>query len=219
MSDETEPVNSIPSLLTRLNSGDETAIDDLIAVTQDRLCRLARKLLNQNRALARWETADDVYQNAALRLVRALKEVKPADEADYINLAALQIRREIVDLYRHHFGPTGHATFHSTVPTASDEWGCVTLLYDLIVNSEGGPAEKFDENELRTLVERLDQEHRAVFVLLVFKELDQVEAAKKLNLSVPTIKRRWREAKEQLQNVVGDWEPFRRKRWWTFWRQ
>lgn len=219
MAGETDEPNSLQSLLRRFKLGDEAAVAELVALTQDRLYRLTRKLLNQNRALARWETAEDVYQNAALRLCRALKEVKPASEADFINLAALQIRREIVDLYRHHFGPTGHATFHSTVPTASDEWGCVTLLYDLIVNSEGGPAEKFEENELRTLVEQLDQQHRAVFVLLVFKELDQVEVAKKLNLSVPTVKRRWREAKQQLQNVVGDWEPFRRKRWWTFWRQ
>lgn len=219
MSDEVEEVSGLRQLLEKLSSGDESAIAELMAVTQDRLNRLARKLLNQNRALARWETAEDVYQNAALRLCRALKDVKPASEADFINLAALQIRREIVDLYRHHFGPMGHATFHSTVPTASDEWGQVTLLYDLIVNSEGGPADKFDENELRKLVDQLDQEHRAVFVLLVFKELDQVEAAKKLNLSVSTVKRRWREAKAQLQDVVGDWEPFRKKRWWTFWRQ
>ena len=45
----------------------------------------------------------DVLQNALVRLLRAIEEVKPQTPRDFLTLATLQIRRELLDLH----GPYG----------------------------------------------------------------------------------------------------------------
>ncbi len=46
----------------------------------------------------RWEDSDDVLQNALIRLLQALAAVKISTAKDFYALAALQIRRELLDL-------------------------------------------------------------------------------------------------------------------------
>lgn len=58
----------------------------------------------------RWAEAEDVLQNASIRLLRALREIVPPSMKDFYALAALQIRRELLDLVRHLHGPLGLAT-------------------------------------------------------------------------------------------------------------
>ena len=89
--------------LDRLRAGDATARDELLAHAADRLRRLTRKLLRDDfDRLRRWEETDDVFQNAAVRLCRALGDVVPATPLEFFRLAAAQIRRELLDLARHH---------------------------------------------------------------------------------------------------------------------
>ena len=52
--------------------------------------------------LKNWEETDDVLQNAALRLDRALGVVPVASAAEFFRLAATVIRRELLDLARHY---------------------------------------------------------------------------------------------------------------------
>ena len=59
--------------------------------------------------LRRWEQTDDVFQTAALKLHRSLAEVKPESVRQFFGLAATQIRRTLIDLARHHYGPEGSA--------------------------------------------------------------------------------------------------------------
>jgi hypothetical protein len=56
----------------------------------------------------RWEESGDVCQNAAVRLGRALDEVRPPTARDFFRLAALQIRRELLNLAEPYYGPHGH---------------------------------------------------------------------------------------------------------------
>lgn len=48
-----------------------------------------------------------VPAEAAIRLDRALAEKVPKDASHFFRLAALQIRRERIDLARHYGGPEG----------------------------------------------------------------------------------------------------------------
>jgi RNA polymerase sigma-70 factor (ECF subfamily) len=64
--------------------------------------------------LKRWEQTDDVLQNATPRLCRALRETTPPTVRDFFRLAALHVRRELIDLARHHYGPQGPAARHHT---------------------------------------------------------------------------------------------------------
>ena len=111
-------------LLDRLAAGDERAADDLIAYAMERVRLLARRLLRDDPAVRRWEQTDDVLQNALLRLHRAVKATRPATTRDFINLAATQIRRELKDLFRHHYGPEGHAAHHKSDPGAGTPSVC-----------------------------------------------------------------------------------------------
>src|SRR5438105_2429510 len=104
----------IQGCLQRLQAGDETARPQLLQVAYVRLERLARKMLRDYPRLKRWEDTGDVLQNAALRLHRALNEVKPASVVDFLRLAALNIRRELLDLTKHYFGPEGQGAHHAT---------------------------------------------------------------------------------------------------------
>ena len=63
----------------------------------------------------RWEQTDDVMQNAALRLYRTLADVQPATVQDFFRLAALNVRRELLDLAKHYCGPLGHGANHATL--------------------------------------------------------------------------------------------------------
>ena len=52
------------------------------------------------------------------------------------------------------------------------------------------------------LVEKLPVEERETVNLIWYQELSQEEAAKILNTSVRTIKRRWQAAREKLYQVL-----------------
>src|SRR3954451_11884248 len=105
----------IGQLLGRLRAGDGAARDQLLGLACRRLGRLAHRMLRDFPGVARWEGTDDVLQNATLRLCRALKDATPESPRSFFNLAAVQIRRELIDLARHHYGPHGDAAHHESV--------------------------------------------------------------------------------------------------------
>jgi RNA polymerase sigma-70 factor (ECF subfamily) len=107
MAEETYSTMRIQLRLDRLRAGDASARDELLTMACERLRRLARKMLRGYPGVRRWEQTDDVLQNAAVRLCRALEAVHPASVRDFINLAAVQVRRELIDLARHYDGPEG----------------------------------------------------------------------------------------------------------------
>src|SRR5207247_1933012 len=90
--------------LERMQQGDRTAARELLNHSCERLTRLAHLMLQNYPRLQRWEETGDVAQNAVVRLCRALETVTPPSLRDYYRLAALQIRRELLDLVRHHYG-------------------------------------------------------------------------------------------------------------------
>lgn len=90
---------SIPEkAIIRLLDGDEDARRELIQLSYDRLRKLARKMLSCFPTVKRWEETDDVFQRSALRLWKSLEEVRPTDSRHYFNLAAMQVRRELIEL-------------------------------------------------------------------------------------------------------------------------
>src|SRR4051812_41715731 len=89
--------------------GNETARSELIRHSCHRLEKLTRRMLRGFPHLRRWEQTDDVLQNALMRLHRALANVKPESARHFFNIAAKEIRWELLDLAKCHFGPQGHA--------------------------------------------------------------------------------------------------------------
>ncbi len=112
---ESDHSTQIQGCIDRMRSGDASARDELLAHAADRLTRLTRKMLRDFPGVHRWEQTDDVLQNAALRLCRALGEVQPPTAADFFRLAAAQIRRELLDLARRYSGAEGLGAHHASI--------------------------------------------------------------------------------------------------------
>ena len=100
MSNPQPPETLTQNLLDRIAAGDNLARETLISHYMERLRRLASAMLRHTAAVQRWEDTDDVLQNTLVRMNRALQAITPESPRQFIGLAATQIRRELIDLYR-----------------------------------------------------------------------------------------------------------------------
>src|SRR5258708_7333453 len=112
MAEDSQATIHLQRCLDRLSAGDEGARDELVGHAATRLLALTRRMFKDYGRLKRWEQTEDVCQNASVRLWNALKVSNPRDARAFYRLAALQIRRELIDLIRHHFGPEGMGANH-----------------------------------------------------------------------------------------------------------
>jgi len=187
----------LQGLIDLTKTGDERARTLLLDHACDRLLKLTRRMFRGYPGLRRWEATDDVFHNSLIRLHRALKQVQLESVRHFFNLAGLQIRRELLDLKKHHFGPEGRGANHHTDHQAPDEVG----------GSLHATADEPDDismwGEFHEHVNKLPEEQKEVVNLLFYEGLSQEEAAATLEVSVRTIKRRWQEAKLQLHEELS----------------
>jgi RNA polymerase sigma-70 factor (ECF subfamily) len=175
-------------LLDRLRGGDDAARAALIERSAGRFRRLARRMLGGFNRLRRWEDTDDVSQGAVLRLWTALRSDPPVDPAAYFRLASAVIRRELIDLTRHHFGPEGGGANHGSVGSTPPEPADTT----------SNPARLAEWSEFHSRVEDLPETDRLLFDLLWYHGLTLAEAAAVTGESERTARRRWRAARTRL---------------------
>ena len=188
--------------LDRLNAGDAAARGDLIDTACGRLTRLARKMLHADGRVRHWEETDDVFQSAMVRLCRALEQITPQSAREFFRLAALQVRRELIDLARHYYGPHGSAgKQHSKgVAKQADD-----LLQDTPepADSSQDPSRLMAWTEFHEQIGALPDEQREVFDLLWYQGVTHAEAATLLHVSEKTIQRRWQAACLSLHETLG----------------
>ena len=145
--------------------------------------------------VGRWSDTGDVLQAALIRLHRSLDSVKPETPERFYGLAAMQIRRELLDLAKHYYGPQGQGFNHH-----SDS--------DPLVNQnvrQHEPNNLAEWSEFHEAVNRLPSHLVQVVELVWYEGLTQADAAKVLNVSVSSLKRRWMEARLELADVLKDW--------------
>lgn len=199
MTEETGQTLQIEGWIGRLHAGDESARRELLNCAYDRLVRLTRKMLRSYPRLHRWEETSDVMQNAALRLYRSLAEVRPATVVEFLRLAALNIRRELLDLAKHYYGPQGeganHATQERNVDSSGGNW-----IDRNPADFGDDPARLAAWGEFHQQVEALPEEERETFDLLWYQGLTQAEAGTLLGISERTVKRRWQSARLLLHD-------------------
>jgi RNA polymerase sigma-70 factor (ECF subfamily) len=181
--------------LDRFRAGDPNARSALLAHTCDRLRRLAGRMLRGYPHVGRWEQTDDVLQNALVRLCRALEATAPESVRHFYNLAALQIRRELLDLADRHSGPNADGAHHHTDGTGAALAGAVCPT--------DGPSTATGWADFHRLVAALPAEEREVCGLLWYEGLSQERAAEVLEVSVRTVKRRWQSARLALARALG----------------
>lgn len=179
-----------------LREGSLQARESVIEHTCGRLRKLARKMLQGFPVVRRWSETDDVLQAALLRLHRALAAVHPQSPAEFYGLAAMQIRRELLDLAKRYQGPQGLGASHQT-----DSGSLVAQRAAESVE----PADVEAWSRFHESVDLLPREQRAVVDLLWYEGFSQPEAAGVLGISLATLKRRWASARIQLCEVLEDW--------------
>lgn len=198
MSDRTEDLQPI---LDRLVQGDPGAKRQIIEMSLERLRRLARKLLRCDPRIARWEQTDDILNSAVMRLERSLDAVKPETVKGFIGLAATQMRRELTDLARHHYGPMGHAAhYESDAPRQAE--GKEGKGHKEPVSPEKGPSTLVEWKSFYEKCEELPTDEREVFDFLFIQDLSQEETARRLGIDKRTVQRRWRSAKMNLARLL-----------------
>lgn len=187
--------------IERLRAGDDRAKQELLASVCERMTELAHQMLKDYPRVHRWEDTADVVQNALIRLSRTLEEVRPETEADFYRLASLNIRRELLDLSRHYYGPHGVGAHHHTMAGHEERDGAAVVLEPAESGEEAGRLALW--TEFHRQVEVLPTEEREVFELLWYQGLQQSEAAAVLGVAESTIKRRWRRARVLLHEALG----------------
>jgi RNA polymerase sigma-70 factor (ECF subfamily) len=184
----------------RIRAGDFTAREEMLRATYDRLERLARKMLRRYPTVDRWEETGDLLHNAVLRLLRALREVEPTSVRDFFGLAAEQMRRELLDLARHHLTRQMRGPSYAMGTGGSDSGTGVPEPADA--------AEDPDELEkwcaFHEAVERLPVEEREVVGLIYYHGWTQMETAEHLHLSKRSVQRHWSAAMLKIHAVLKD---------------
>ncbi len=180
----------VQKMLPLAIAGDNAALDALLLGYRDRLTFLTRRMLGDFRRVRRWAETDDVLQSALVRLISAMQSVKPQTSRDFFALAALQIRRELIDLARHYYGAQGMGANHESrdgevAPPDGRE--------------EANSMEQW--TELHEQIGRLPEEERNIVDLLYYQGLSQTEAAEVLEISLRTVQRRWHDALIKLHRV------------------
>ena len=177
--------------------GDASSKEALITHASDRLLRLTRTMFRRFPSLRRWEQTDDVFQNSMIRLHRALGEVEIESVRHFFNLAAVQVRRELLDMAKKHFGPEGIGANHHTDGIPADDKG------GALEERAQEPSDLEGWTEFHQQVEKLPEDEREVFNLLYYEGLTQEEAAGLLSLSLRTLKRRWQSARVRLHEELN----------------
>ncbi len=188
-------------LLDRLRAGDDSARDRLIALAQGRFVALARAMLRRYPHVRRWEETDDLLQAALMRLHRGLAVVRPEGVAHFDNLAATQIRRELIDLARSYHGPEGVGANHHT--DGIDPGGRLAR----VAEGSGQPETLEGWASFHEAVERLPEEEREVMELLWYDGLTHAQAAESLGVATKTVQRRWASARLMIRDALHGERP------------
>jgi RNA polymerase sigma factor (sigma-70 family) len=180
----------LQDLLDRAAKGYAPAYDELVGKAAQRLMKLTRTMLRNYPHLRRWEQTDDVFQNAVIRLHRSLSEVKPETVQQFFGLATTQIRRTLIDLARHHFGPEGVGAKHQ-----SDAGGSTALHVQQAMDRSERPGSLEEWSSFHESIEKLPMDEREAFQLVWYGGMTQREAADVLNVSERTMIRRLNRAR------------------------
>ena len=161
----------------------------------DRLERLSRKMMARFPNVRGFADSVDVMQGASIRLLRSLEKIRPASMREFFGLAAMEMRRELLDMARR---------------IRADRRGGGGVIGGLPDDVENAPTAG-DENDPGELelwqrfheaVEKLPVEEREVIGLLHYHGWSQEEAAELFHVTERTIRRRWRSACLQLQTML-----------------
>lgn len=194
---------ALDDCLGRLAAGDLSARDRIVELCAVRLRAIAHRMLGGFPTVRSEADTDDVFQNAALRLHRALGDLAAAGEAprSIIGLAATQVHRELLDLARRCRGPESRVANRGTnaLPGQTGR---------LFVDAAAGAPEPLERwEEFHRAIADLPADEREVVHLAWYLGADQATIASMLGCSTRTVKSRWRSARDRIAAALDGRPP------------
>jgi RNA polymerase sigma-70 factor (ECF subfamily) len=207
MSDTTTVLNK---LLVRFHAGDQTAKQEIIEHTYNRLLVLARGLLKGFPEVRRKEETAAIVNMTYERLSKAMDDLykapaagtEPPTAAAFYGLAARNIRWLLQDLARK--GKRGAQPRPDEVPIGP-------------ADSDGGGADPTDDGtdtsdvgrvlDITAIIEQLSEESRQAYDLIFVLGLTIEQAAEIAELSRDQMKRRWAAARVELGERLETYRP------------
>ena len=193
---ETTTTQRLQVCLDRMLQGDAEARKQLFGLAYERLTVLARKVRKDFPSLGDLHETGDILHDAYPRLHKALEQIAPQSVRDFYGLAALQIRRVLIDLCRRLRGRRGQRKPPVQIAESDTSPG-----FD-VEEKTHDPSRLAHWAEFHEAVDKLPPQEREVVDLLWYQELSQEEAAEVLGVDKSTVKRRWRHAREKLAGVL-----------------
>jgi RNA polymerase sigma-70 factor (ECF subfamily) len=201
MTDEIFDSELLHDCVQRWQAGDAEAADALVRAAGQRLEHFTHRLLRGFPTVYACTETADVLQGTLLRLLSTLRRVQPESTRHFFNLAAVHVRRELLDLARRFRGPA-FVQFASADSTSSSA-------------GEGrvpAPAATEDDDlelwcRFHEAVDQLPASEREVMGLAFYHGWTQAEIAALVQVDERTVRRRWQSACRTLRRLVGDHLP------------
>lgn len=191
-------IPDLTAALERLAAGDLSARDRILELSIDRLRLLARRMLGRFPAVRRWDETDDVLSRVLLRLHRTLGALRPASSRSLMALAVTALKRELLDLARHHAGPRSFAANHDTRAGRGPE----PVAH---VPVEAEPLDRW--TAFHEAIAGLPRAEREVFGLVWYLGADQRTVASVTGCCERTVKTRWRAARRAVREALDGVAP------------
>jgi len=186
--------SQLQQILNRLNAGDSQAAADLLQAVYGQMRQHTKRMVSYFPGVQRWDETDDVLDGAMARLLPALSEVRPGSAPEFLALAHEEIRRELLDRARRYSGRSWRfthgddnrktweldATYAADEPRDLDEW---SSLHEEIL--------------------KLPAIERVVTELHWYHRWPGAKIAELLQVTVQTVRKYWKSAKELLRRRVS----------------
>ncbi len=177
--------------MIRLQEGDQTAFDDIVAAWQDALYGF---FFRRTRDAQR---SEDLVQETLLRLYRKAWDYVPTGRfRGWLFRVAHNL---LIDSVRRQSNDALIRRVSGTVFRDGEQTDLLSLMPDDVVSAEARVAESEIADVVSELLEDLPDEQRQTFMLHHFESLTLSEVADAMDTSLPTAKSRLRLAKEKLR--------------------
>lgn len=176
--------------LQRWRDGEREAADELLRRTGARLEKLAKRMLRSFPNVRAVAETGDVLNSSLYRLLRSLRTMQPPTTRDFFNLAAVHIRRELLDLARR---CKTRPRLPAELPAAPES-----------EPQAEAPADFDFWVRFHQLVDKLPVEEREVVGLVFYHGWKQAQIADLFGIDERTVRRRWQKACTHLRTLIGD---------------
>jgi RNA polymerase sigma-70 factor (ECF subfamily) len=197
-SSSTEPLK-MQGWVERICAGDDSAWTAFLVQFRERMERLTHSMLRRFPAVHGHAEADDILQNALIRLLRTVRELQPSSIEALFGLLAEQLRRELLDLARRFHRDRHNIVLGTSVPREDDVMPSSNLLACIDESDDIEQWFWFHEE-----VGRLPAIEREVVALTFYHGWTQAEVAELFHISERTVRRRWETALIKLGRALRE---------------